>query len=92
MLASEGRIEWQPVLCETNASPELIKSMQLALRQTGRIPGKIDGKLNAQTMARHPLFPAVERIAYRSTDPRDAPNSRSKNRASRLDGIMSRLC
>ena len=51
VLASEGRIEWQPVLCETNASPELIKSMQLKLRQAGRYSGKIDGKLNAQTMA-----------------------------------------
>ena len=51
VLASEGRIEWQSVLCETNASPELIKSMQLKLRQAGRYSGKIDGKLNAQTMA-----------------------------------------
>ena len=51
VVASEGRIEWQPVLCETNASPELIKTMQLALRRAGRYSGKIDGKLNAQTMA-----------------------------------------
>jgi hypothetical protein len=51
VVASEGRMEWQPVLCETNASPELIKSMQLKLRQAGRYSGKIDGKLNAQTMA-----------------------------------------
>jgi hypothetical protein len=39
VVASEGRIEWQPVLCETNASPELIKSMQLALRREGRYSG-----------------------------------------------------
>ena len=51
VVASAGRIEWKPVLCETNASPELIKSMQLKLRQVGRYSGKIDGKLNAQTMA-----------------------------------------
>ena len=51
VVASEGRIEWQPVLCETNASPELIKTMQLALRREGRYSGKIDGKLNTQTMA-----------------------------------------
>jgi hypothetical protein len=51
VVASEGRMEWQPVLCETNASPELIKSMQLALRRAGRYSGKIEGKLNAQTMA-----------------------------------------
>ena len=51
VVASEGRIEWQPVLCETNASPELIKTMQLALRRAGRYSGKIDGKLNTQTMA-----------------------------------------
>jgi hypothetical protein len=51
VLASEGRIEWQPVLCETNASPELIKSMQLTLRRAGHYSGKIDGKLSARTMA-----------------------------------------
>ncbi len=50
-MASDGHIEWQSVLCETNTSPELIKSMQLALRRAGRYSGKIDGKLNAQTMA-----------------------------------------
>lgn len=51
VVASEGRIEWQPVLCETNASPEVIKSMQLALRRAGHYSGKIDGKLNPRTMA-----------------------------------------
>jgi hypothetical protein len=51
VLASEGRIEWQPVLCETNASPELIKVMQLNLRRAGYYSGKIDGKLSARTMA-----------------------------------------
>jgi hypothetical protein len=50
VVASEGRIEWQPVLCETNASPELIKSMQQALRRAGRYSGKIDGKLSPRTM------------------------------------------
>jgi peptidoglycan hydrolase-like protein with peptidoglycan-binding domain len=50
VVASEGRIEWQPVLCETNASPELIKSMQLYLRRAGYYSGKIDGKLSARTM------------------------------------------
>jgi hypothetical protein len=51
VVASEGRMEWQPVLCETNATPAVIKSMQQALRQAGRYRGKIDGKLNPQTMA-----------------------------------------
>ncbi|RPI18894.1 MAG: peptidoglycan-binding protein [Acidobacteria bacterium] len=51
VVASEGRIEWQSVLCETNASPELIKSMQLHLRRAGHYSGKIDGKLSARTMA-----------------------------------------
>jgi len=51
VVASEGRIEWQSVLCETNASPAVIRSMQQALRQAGRYSGKIDGKLNAGTLA-----------------------------------------
>ena len=44
VVASEGRIEWQPVLCETNASPELIKTMHLQpFAAKGAIPGKMDG-------------------------------------------------
>lgn len=78
VVASEGRIEWQPVLCETNASPELIKSMQLALRWAGRYSGKIDGKLNAQTMAAVRSFQQPKGLPTRYD--RDAPGSWSKNR------------
>ena len=51
VVANAGHIEWQPVLCETNTSPDLIKSMQVALHRAGHYSGKIDGKLNPRTMA-----------------------------------------
>ncbi len=47
---SETRMEWRPVLCETNTTPELIASVQRALRESGLNPGPIDGRLGPQTM------------------------------------------
>ncbi len=47
---SEERMEWRSVLCETNASPELISSVQRALREAGHNPGPIDGQLGGQTL------------------------------------------
>lgn len=45
----DGRIEWQPVLCKTNMSPTIIRSIQQALKQASYNPGPIDGVLGAQT-------------------------------------------
>ncbi len=46
----EGRIEWQPVLCETNVTPEIVARVQRSLERAGYDPGKIDGRLGTQTM------------------------------------------
>jgi len=51
-----GRIEWQPVLCETNVTPEIVARMQQSLEQAGYDPGKIDGRLGVQTMASLDLY------------------------------------
>ncbi|MCI4660294.1 MAG: peptidoglycan-binding protein [Neomegalonema sp.] len=54
--SNEARIEWRPILCETNAKPDLIAELQRALAQRGYNPGKVDGVIGAGTMR------AVERF------------------------------
>jgi hypothetical protein len=84
VVASEGRIEWQSVLCETNASPELIKSMQLNAAKVapgGPLFGKDRWQAQRQNDGRRPLFPAGQRVAdHWAAHDRDASSSRSKNR------------
>lgn len=46
----EGRMEWQPVLCETNVTPDIVARVQRSLLRAGYDPGKIDGRLGTQTM------------------------------------------
>jgi hypothetical protein len=48
---SEGRVEWQPILCQTNLTRELGDDIQTALLHAGHDPGPIDGVIGAQTMA-----------------------------------------
>ena len=47
---TDGKMEWQAILCETNATPELIISLQKALKKAGFNPGSIDGSLGTQTI------------------------------------------
>jgi peptidoglycan hydrolase-like protein with peptidoglycan-binding domain len=46
---TDGRVEWQPVLCKTNMSPTIIRSLQQALKQANYSPGPVDGMLGART-------------------------------------------
>lgn len=46
---SPSRIDWQPVLCNTNANDGVIFELQRALQRAGFNPGKIDGKLGRMT-------------------------------------------
>ncbi len=48
--ASEGRMGWRPILCETNITPDIISDIQEALLEKGHNPGPIDGVLGRQTM------------------------------------------
>jgi peptidoglycan hydrolase-like protein with peptidoglycan-binding domain len=43
-------MEWRPILCETNITPEIVMSIQQALREKGHNPGPIDGVIGSQTM------------------------------------------
>ena len=50
-LLTEGKMEWQPILCGTNVTHEIIHSLQSALIDAGYNPGSIDGSLGRKTMA-----------------------------------------
>ena len=47
---SDARLEWRPVLCETNTTRDLILQIQNALQTAGFNPGPIDGSLGNATM------------------------------------------
>jgi hypothetical protein len=51
VLVSEGQLEWRPILCETNTTPDVVRKLQSALRKAGHNPGSIDGVLGRSTMA-----------------------------------------
>ena len=47
---TDSRLEWKSVLCETNTTPNVIASMQRALKMRGFNPGRIDGVLGRETL------------------------------------------
>jgi hypothetical protein len=47
---SAARLEWRPVLCETNTTKELVMQIQSALEKAGFNPGTVDGALGNATM------------------------------------------
>jgi hypothetical protein len=47
---SGARLEWHPVLCETNTTKELVMQIQGALEKAGFNPGTVDGSLGNATM------------------------------------------
>lgn len=51
VLVSEGHLEWRPILCETNTSADVVRKLQMALRNGGYNPGPIDGVIGYETMA-----------------------------------------
>ena len=44
------RIEWRPVLCQTNMSADVVRRIQTALKNAGHNPGPIDGVMGHETM------------------------------------------
>lgn len=47
---SEGKIDWRPILCETNTTKGVVQRLQIALKGKGFNPGKIDGVIGTDTM------------------------------------------
>lgn len=50
-LVEPARLEWRPVLCQTNITPQVIRQIQSALAAQGFPPGPIDGVIGHQTIA-----------------------------------------
>ncbi len=48
---TDGRMEWRPVLCQTNATEATVQKIQSALARAGFAPGPIDGVLGEQTLS-----------------------------------------
>ncbi len=47
--ASEGKMEWKRVLCETNLNSDVVFKIQQALSTAGHDPGQIDGAFGPRT-------------------------------------------
>ena len=47
---ADSRFEWQPVLCETNTTGDVISRLQAALEEEGYSPGSVDGVLGGGTL------------------------------------------
>jgi len=47
---SPPTLVWRRVLCETNVTPEIVRTLQLALEAEGLDPGDIDGVLGRATL------------------------------------------
>lgn len=64
VVAREADLQWRPILCETNATPELIAQVQSALTREGFYTGPIDGLLGAGTMSAASAYQRSQGIAY----------------------------
>jgi len=60
---TEERMEWQPILCKTNTTPDIITRIQRALKKAGFNPGPIDGVIGSQTKAAITAFQKAKGLA-----------------------------
>ena len=49
-LEKDGYMEWRSILCETNATTDLVRRLQSTLKTKGHNPGAIDGVVGADTI------------------------------------------
>lgn len=50
-LVRAGQLEWRPILCETNTTSDVVRRLQVALKNAGYNPGRIDGVIGRDTMS-----------------------------------------
>jgi predicted proteasome-type protease len=62
-LVAQPRLEWLPVLCETNMSQSLVTDLQRALQRAGFNPGDIDGMIGRQTLTAVDEFQRTKNLA-----------------------------
>ncbi len=60
---SDARLEWRPVLCETNMGDDTILKIQQALASKGYSPGAIDGVIGRGTMDALSRFQKAKNLA-----------------------------
>jgi len=60
---SEGHMEWQQILCQTNLTKDVITQIQQALQNAGLDPGPIDGSLGFQTLQAVRTFQETKGLA-----------------------------
>ena len=61
-LVGEGRMEWRPILCDTNMTRSRITDVQRALKAKGYNPGEIDGVYGQQTAKAMHKFQADNKL------------------------------
>jgi len=49
-VVTEGKMDWREILCETNATPQHVTSIQRALMKAGYNPGSVDGRIGPGTL------------------------------------------
>lgn len=57
-----AKLEWRQVLCESNMNPEIITSIQRALKREGYSPGRIDGIVGPATVKAMEAYQADQGI------------------------------
>ena len=62
-IVGEGKIAWQPVLCETNLNPTSIKAIQTALRAQGYRSVRADGVFGGSTIRALKAFQKAKGLA-----------------------------
>jgi len=60
---SDARLEWRPVMCETNLNPEIISSIQKALDERGYKTGETIGKIDEGMFSSIEQFQKDENLA-----------------------------
>jgi peptidoglycan hydrolase-like protein with peptidoglycan-binding domain len=50
VITSPATTEWREVLCDNNATPAMLTSIQQALRKAGFDPGRDDGRVDQKMM------------------------------------------
>jgi hypothetical protein len=59
----DSRLEWQPVLCRSNVTPALVKTLQQFLQRAGHSPGPIDGVFGRRTLAAVEAYQRAQGLA-----------------------------
>ncbi|MEQ1930279.1 MAG: peptidoglycan-binding domain-containing protein [Parvularculaceae bacterium] len=62
-MVSSAQLEWAPILCETNVTPGVMRSVQTALQREGFYNGPIDGTLGPATMSAVDAYQRAEGLA-----------------------------